>query len=207
MGSAPPSEAHSLRWSIADLKALIFIFFPSPFPPKFVSTALCFQQFMARYSTLLALPYSATLTLISNPSTKMPETTSKTYAKNHTKSLSAKPRNQNAKKKKKKTISENHKKDLKETEKNIYENEEREIFRNWGRPKRGRKKRICLFFCAGKIEFISYSYSQWSSWTGDLQSVKSKTEIIETGKQGIKNYRNRNLSSGKEMNMEINHQC
>ena len=78
MGSAPPSEAHSLRWSIADLKALIFIFFPSPFPPKFVSTALCFQQFIARYSTLLALPHSATLTIISNPSTKMPETTSKT---------------------------------------------------------------------------------------------------------------------------------
>ena len=91
--------------------------------------------------------------------------------------------------------------DIKETEKNIHENEDHEIVKNWGRPKKGRKKAICFCFCAGKIEFISNSYSQWRSWTGDLHSVELKTEIIETGKLGIKNYRSRTLSSGNQSPM------
>ena len=88
---APPSPATWLRFAMADLKALVFIVFPSPFAPKSVSTALCFRQFIARYSSL---PPPLTL-LISSP------TTTKTYTqKNHTKSSSAKPINHNAKIKK-----------------------------------------------------------------------------------------------------------
>ena len=54
--------------------------------------------FLAIYSLILYIscPHSATLILISNPSTKMLETISKTYVKNHNKSLSTKPKNQNA---------------------------------------------------------------------------------------------------------------